>query len=939
MGAGARVLAGVLLVLTMTASPLSAQVAGPLVSARYDPSLRFRTISLGHVDIYFHQGAEALAQRLARIVREITPAIDRRLGAPQGRVRVILVDQADVSNGWATVVPYNLIEIAAVPPAGASEIGNTDDWLRLVFTHEYTHVVHLEKSRGWLGSLRHVFGRVPLFYSNLFLPAWQIEGLATYEESAVGGGGRVKAGDFRMMLEHAAVANRFAPLDRATTAVIDWPGGTSAYLYGAFFHEYLARRYGAPSFERLAGETAGRLPFFGSTAFKEVYGKSLGALWNEFAAETRADPAISGSDNRQRLTAHGFMVRAPAFTAGGRLFYSVANPHGFPALMELVNGEPRVITTRYHGRRLSAAGDVLIFDQLEVDGQVSLRSDLYALDLGTGSVQRLTVGERAADPDITRDGRTIVCTIQQTGRRVLATMTAQPGGGFSDPAPLVSEADTEYTSPRWSPEGQWIVAERRRLGAASELVVIETATGSVSVLLAATRGRLVSPAWTQDGAHVLFSWDRDGSPFTLYSIGADGEGVRQLMEAGDGAQSPAISPDGRQVVFVGYTADGYDLFSLDSSAASWKEVSVPAPAPAAGSVASGGEPIPSRAYSPLETLLPRAWSPYIEGDGDDTIVGATTIGFDALGRHTYFVAAGWGIPRNRGDFQAEYTYSRWRPALFAGVSDDTDARRDGFLRARDVAAGILVPFRRVRWSSDVLTSISYSTDALIDERGDVRASRERTAGRAGVRFSTARTFGYSISAEQGLTTSVVAEFARGAAAATARSFVADLRAFVPAAPRHGVMALRSAYATSHGDERVRRDFTAGGNGPQGAGLDIGADAIGLLRGFEQGDFFGRSVVVLNADYRIPLAWPQRGYGTLPFFVRAVHGAVFFDAANAWDADFRASDMRRSAGAELSLDFVLAGALPTTVATGVAIRHDPVNARSRPAVFVRIGRAF
>ncbi len=244
------------------------------------------------------------------------------------------------------------------------------------------------------------------------------------------------------MLDHAAAANRFATLDRATTAVIDWPGGTSAYLYGAFFHEYLARRYGEQSFERLADETSSRLPFFGSTAFKEVYGKSLGALWKEFAADTRADPAVSGTGNRQRLTGHGFTVTAPAFTADGRLFYSVANPHAFPALMELVNGEPRVITTRYHGRRLSAAGDVLIFDQLEVAGQVSLRSDLYALNLRTGNVRRLTVGERAADPDITQDGRTIVCTIQHAGRRVLATMTAQPGGVFRDPAPLVSEENT-----------------------------------------------------------------------------------------------------------------------------------------------------------------------------------------------------------------------------------------------------------------------------------------------------------------------------------------------------------------------------------------------------------------------------------------------------------------------------------------------------------------
>jgi Tol biopolymer transport system component len=812
--------------------------------------------------------------------------------------------------------------------------------LRLVFTHEYTHVVHLEKSRGWLGSLRHVFGRVPLFYANLFLPPWQIEGIATFEESAAGEAGRLHAGDFRMVVDHAAAANQFAPLDRATTALIDWPGGSSAYLYGVRFHEYLAARYGEASFPRLADETAGRLPFLGSPAFKEVYGKSLGELWKEFAAETRAKAAASVRVGGERQTSHGFSVTAPAFTPDGRLFYSTANPHGFPALMELVDGEPREVTTRYHGRRLSAAANVLVFDQLEVDGHVGLLSDVYALDLRTRDVRRLTHGARAADPDITRDARTIVCTIQQPGRRLLATMSANAGGGFGQPVPLVSDADTEYTSPRWSPDAGSIVAERRRLGGPSELVVIDTASRSVRVLLSVPTGRLILPTWTPEGSRVLFSWDRDGAPFALHTVDVNGGGLRQLVNAGDGAHAPTFSPDGSRMVFVGYTAEGYDLFSLDAALATWKEVVAPQAASAAPPAQQPvTEPIVVRPYSPLDTLLPRAWSPYVERDGDDTIVGATTVGFDALGRHTYFVAAGWGIPRNIGDVQAEYTYARWRPAFFAGLSDDTDARGDDFVRARDLSAGVLVPFRRVRWASDLLTAASYSTDDLIDDDGEVRATRERTAGRVGLRFSTARTFGYSISAEEGFTASLVGEFAHGAESATARSVVADARVFIPVAPRHGVVAARAAYATSRGDERVRRDFFADGSGPQSAGLDVDADAIGLLRGFDEGDVFGRSAVVFNADYRVPLGWPQRGYGTVPVFLRAVHAALFFDTAQAWDDTFRASDMRRSVGAELSFDIVLGNALPTTFATGIAIRHDPVNTRDRVAAFFRVGRAF
>ena len=80
-------------------------------------------------------------------------------------------------------MPYNLIEIAAAGPRAESDHRQHRDWLRLVFTHEYTHVLHLERSRGWFGAIGRPFGRAAFFYPNLFLPPMLIEGIATHEES------------------------------------------------------------------------------------------------------------------------------------------------------------------------------------------------------------------------------------------------------------------------------------------------------------------------------------------------------------------------------------------------------------------------------------------------------------------------------------------------------------------------------------------------------------------------------------------------------------------------------------------------------------------------------------------------------------------------------------------------------------------------------------
>src|SRR5262245_40560314 len=184
-------------------------------ATRFDPRLRFRTFRTAHFDVHAHQGEDAMARRLGAIAERVRARFQPSLGVPRGRVQVILVDQTDFSNGSADPFPYDAIEIAAVPPTGEEEIGNTTDWPELAFTHEYTHILHLDRSLGFMGGVRRIFGRAPVVFPNVFLPVWQIEGLATYEESRMTGQGRVPAGDFRAFVDVPARQRRFEPIDRA----------------------------------------------------------------------------------------------------------------------------------------------------------------------------------------------------------------------------------------------------------------------------------------------------------------------------------------------------------------------------------------------------------------------------------------------------------------------------------------------------------------------------------------------------------------------------------------------------------------------------------------------------------------------------------------------------------------------------------------------------
>ncbi|RPJ75968.1 MAG: hypothetical protein EHM24_03220, partial [Acidobacteria bacterium] len=170
--------------------------ADAVAASRYLPRLRFRVIATPHFRVYYHQGGEVAGREVAAIAEQIHRELPARLRLRAPSVtHVVVADQDDVANGAAIPLPYNTITLAVSWPAAQDLIGYTRDWLRLVFTHEYAHILHLDQSVGWAAGVRKVLGRSPLAYPNLALPGWEIEGFATYVESRETGEGRLRAGD------------------------------------------------------------------------------------------------------------------------------------------------------------------------------------------------------------------------------------------------------------------------------------------------------------------------------------------------------------------------------------------------------------------------------------------------------------------------------------------------------------------------------------------------------------------------------------------------------------------------------------------------------------------------------------------------------------------------------------------------------------------------
>jgi surface antigen Omp85-like protein/WD40 repeat protein len=959
--------------------------ASARASTLFDPTFRFRTIRTPHFVIYFHQGEDRLAGRLAVIAEEAWRALEHPLGVkPPPLTHVVLADQSEQAGGTATPVPYNTIVLDAAWPTGSELIGNVDDWLRLAFTHEFTHITHLDRSEGWARTVRNVFGRVPLAFPNLYLPIWQIEGLATYEESAITGEGRLHDGNFRAIEDEAARQHALEPLDRVNGGLVDWPGGLAPYAYGVGFHQYLVDRFGPEKLAVLAEATARRVPYTGSRVFRRVYGKSLGDLWSDYQAtvvnRVVSAPADAGLT---RLTYHRFTVAGPRFdrfacaTCPPELFYSVQTPHSLPGLnrIRLDGTEPRRLTTRILGSTMAIGRDAIYFDQQDLRRNTGFYSDLYERSRGTGLVRRLTFDARLLEPDLSPDGRTFVAVQSRPGQRDLVLIhdvarDVRPRLPGSDrPArqieTLISEADTQFNAPRWSPDGRTIAVERHRLGAAAEVALVDVATKTIRVVAADPRGRAVTPAWRPDGRAIVVALAHEDEPFSLYEIGLDAaSAARRLTHLTGGATWPDVSPDGHTLAFVGYTAEGFELFSMpypEAVPAGQDPRVRPAEALAARADARIGieTPIISTSYSPLRTLRPTSWSPVIDDNGDRLRAGATLFASDVLGYHLFAATATWLVARPAGslpasrevpDWHVSYVYDRWRPSLFVGASTETSffTGLDSItgrplpvtLRERWLEAGVRFPIVHVRQRSVGQLSIVRATDAYTLAGREV--SRDRTAIRVAGAFTSAHRYSASISQEDGVAAGVTAELVRrelGADADAAR-LTGDVRAYLPALGPHHVIALRAVGATTTGDPSFSRTFLMGGSARDTGLIDFGSAPTTLMRGFPSDTFGGRHAALLNVEYRVPLARPQRGLGTWPLFLRTIHAAAFTDAGHVWTTGFRASDLKSSFGVELSVDAVAGFFLPVTATVGAAWGHDGSgNVPDRTALYIQLGHAF
>lgn len=954
---------------------LAAALLGLVVAVREaradDPAKIWRTIDTPHFHITYYvyrdgRGEQAVAERLAAIAEEAHTDLTRILGpglSDKRKTWVLLTDDTDDYNGSATVQPYPAVRLFASSPDDRAELNDYDDWLRVLFVHEYTHILHLGTIGGLCATMVNAilgWGLGIAYAPNQTAPRFILEGLAVFEESERTSGGRLRNSVWDMYLRAATLEGRLLRIEQFTNSTVRFPYGNAPYLYGSAFMRYLAAHYGQAALRRFYEDYGSNcIPQALNRSLKRAIGHTWDELYHDFQVELgqhyraqRDAIARRGITPTRVLTQPREALSRPAFTPDGHLVFADSDGYTRPVLRRVpVMGGPLKTELRVDGAGgvdLSRDGRTLVFHALEPWRTYYLYTDLYLRDRARGRTRRLTRGLRASNPALSPDGQSVAFEFNEGSSRGLGLLSLHSG----QVQVLIPASGFEQVyTPTFSPDGQTVAFSWWRSGGYRDIWLLDLKSRALRQI---THDRAIDmePRYSPDGKYLYFVSDRT-EIHNLYAYELATEKIYQVTNVVNGVFDPAISPDGKQVAFVGFRADGYDLEVAEIDPARfWEAALALLDRPEAPPVHAATPPPLSHRYNPFLTLYPFLFTPFAVPDGYGEILGLQLIGSDLVGHHAWSLSLGFGTGRTDDvNFSFNYAYTGLWPSFSFGVGHSLTKRSGMFINginrswdedAWTVATGVGLPiWRRLVASSDL--SLSYSVTfarnispipppnpfdfvPLIPRPG-------RTAGLGLTwNYDDVRRYTFSVSPESGR--DIGLELGIGLRALGSDFDVYALswhwREYIPMPwkrprwLRSHVLALGYTGGIAGGDVSQRTRFFLGGYPPQDllrSLYDFSRPGAATLRGYPYASISGDQFHVLNVEYRFPIAWIERSpYTTFPLYFRRLHGKVFADYGGAFAKGFTTDGLKLGVGGELILEiqyfYYFAAALQLGYAYGV-----------------------
>ncbi|TVQ09656.1 MAG: hypothetical protein EA364_13590 [Balneolaceae bacterium] len=564
--------------------------------------LKWYTIESTHFLVHFQEGNSRPAQVISRIAEEVYFDITDLYGhEPDSKVSIVLIDREDYSNGAAYFFD-NKIDIWL--PSLDTPLRGTNNWLRDVITHEFTHIVQiqaaLKRSRRspvtylqWLSyenvrrpDVLYGFpsGIITYPFSAVSMPAWLAEGTAQYQRSHY---------HYDYWDAHRDMILRTRVLDGSTLGLVEmghFASKTSIereaiYNQGFAFTAYLANRFGEESLREITRAFARRGVHDVRTAIRNATGVGGQTVFNDFIDSLHTEYHLVAdrvTDSPSELIeSEGFFNFSASVGPDGSVYY-LSNRGRDHARLTLYKREPGsnsttalinrdgllsapggfthscgqeadpLINRLTSGYSVSPDGGKIAYGLIGLNRFGETYSDIHIRDIAGDDTRKITNSARISQPRWSPDGNTLAAIRMIDGTLNLATV--DPASGETTDLTHFRTSEQVYT-PAWHPNGRQIYFAYADT-AQRTIYRYDLDNGSIEPVLDTPGTDFRDPYIDMSGQYLYYSANSDGI-FNIYRMHLESGAAEQMTDVIGGAFMPVLSGD--ELIYSEYRAEGYKI--------------------------------------------------------------------------------------------------------------------------------------------------------------------------------------------------------------------------------------------------------------------------------------------------------------------------------------------------------------------------------------------
>ena len=484
-----------LLLLCATILPAQAQ-SFSLLTGRNHPEVDWRTATTEHFEIVHPARLDSIAATAAPIAEATYDTLAANLEVTfDERIEIYLTDQDGIVNGFAAPFDGGITNIWVNTNDWAYSFTGSASWLRVVLSHELTHIFHYEATRSSLGVLGRAFPNSS--------PRFWLEGVAQYQAETW----NAQRGERWL---RAAVLDDDLSYDDGQSL---W-NGRLLYASGHSQVRYFAQQHGDSTladllhhkkdvllglaevydFEEAFNEEVGR----SHETFYEQWRRDINVYYNTLAGQLETLDSL----RTDTLSVPGQYVEDLAYSPDTSRIAAVTtlSPERPVRRLHVIDRSTGDVTVVAEGAiEPSVAwhpdGDRLVFSRRTRAEHGSLVDDLFVVDADGADERRLTHGQRTSAPTFGPEGDRLAFVATRDGTANVHVL----GLGTGDSTPVTGyEGDVQITGLQWHPARDTLALARVDADGGRELVLYDLDTGASTALTdPASDDR--RPLWSPDG--------------------------------------------------------------------------------------------------------------------------------------------------------------------------------------------------------------------------------------------------------------------------------------------------------------------------------------------------------------------------------------------------------------------------------------------------------